>query len=49
MLNEDIEAMGPMRLSEVEKAQQGITQIAMRLEEDGKIVIGGRGGEDVLV
>jgi flagellar motor switch protein FliG len=49
MLNEDIENMGPMRLSEVEKAQQGITQIAMKLEEEGKIVVGGRGGEELLV
>jgi len=49
MLNEDIEDMGPIRLSEVEKAQQVITQVALRLEEEGKIVVGGRGGEEVFV
>lgn len=49
MLNEDIEDMGPIRLSEVEKAQQAITQVALRLEEEGKIVVGGRGGEEVFV
>jgi flagellar motor switch protein FliG len=49
MLNEDIENMGPMRLSDVEKAQQNITQVAMKLEEEGKIVVGGRGGEELLV
>lgn len=49
MLNEDIEDMGPIKLSDVEKAQLGITQIAMRLEEEGKITVGGRGGEDVFV
>lgn len=49
MLNEDIEDMGPIRLSEVEKAQQTITQVAMKLEEEGKISMGGRGGEEVFV
>lgn len=49
MLNEDIEDMGPIRLSDVEKAQQTITQVAMKLEEEGKIMMGGRGGEDVFV
>jgi len=48
MLNEDIEDMGPIRLSEVEKAQQAITQVALRLEEEGKISVG-RGGEEVFV
>jgi len=50
MLNDDIEDMGPIRLSEVEKAQQAITQIALRLEGEGKIAVGGRGGgEEVFV
>lgn len=49
MLNEDIEDMGPIRLSDVEKIQQSITQVAMRLEEEGKITMGGRGGEEVFV
>lgn len=45
MAREDLEAMGPKRLSEVEKAQQGIIKVAKRLEEEGKIVIGGAGEE----
>ena len=49
MLNEDIEDMGPIRLSEVERAQQAITQIVLRLEEEGKITVGSRGGEEVFV
>jgi len=49
MLNEDIEDMGPIKLSDVEKIQQSITQVAMRLEEEGKISMGGRGGEEVFV
>ena len=49
MLKEDIEALGPMRLSEVEKAQRAVTRAALRLEGEGKIVVGGRGGDEVLV
>jgi len=49
MIQEDLEVMGPVRLSEVEQAQQKIIQIARRLEKEGKIVIGGKGGEDQLV
>ncbi len=50
MLKEDMEAMGPVRLSDVEKAQQEIIKVAMRLEQEGKIVISRGGGEgDVLV
>jgi len=49
MIQEDLEVMGPVRLSEVEQSQQKIIQIARRLEKEGKIVIGGKGGEDMLV
>ncbi len=49
MIEEDLEVMGPVRLSEVEQSQQKIIQIARRLEKEGKIVIGGKGSEDVLV
>lgn len=49
MLREDIEALGPTRLSDVEKAQQAITRAALKLEGEGKIVVGGRGKEEVLV
>jgi len=49
MLLEDMEAMGPVKLSDVETAQQNIVRVARKLEAAGKIVIGGKGGEDVLV
>ena len=50
MLKEDIEAMGPVRLSDVEKSQQEIIKVAMRLEQEGKIVINRGGSEgDALV
>ncbi|UCD17471.1 MAG: flagellar motor switch protein FliG [Candidatus Zixiibacteriota bacterium] len=50
MIKEEMEFMGPMRLSDVEAAQQRIVESVRRLEEEGQIVISGRGGkEDVIV
>jgi flagellar motor switch protein FliG len=49
MIKEDIEVMGPVRLSDVEKAQTEIIKIVRKMEEEGKIVLAGRGPEDVLV
>jgi flagellar motor switch protein FliG len=49
LIKEDLEVMGPVRLSDVEKAQTEIVKVAARLEEEGTIVIAGRGGDDVLV
>ncbi len=48
MLKEDLEAMGPVRVSEIVKAQQAVIRIAKRLEEEGKIMIGGGGGEEFV-
>jgi flagellar motor switch protein FliG len=49
MLREDLQAMGPVRLSDVETAQQEIVNVAKRLEAEGKIIIS-RGGEgDAMV
>jgi flagellar motor switch protein FliG len=49
MLKEDMEVMGPVRLKEVEEAQQAIIRAAKTLEGEGKIVLVGKGKEDVLV
>jgi flagellar motor switch protein FliG len=49
MIQDDLEAMGPVKLSEVEAMQQTIVKIALRLEEEEKIFIPGRGGNDALV
>jgi flagellar motor switch protein FliG len=49
MLKEDMEVMGPVRLREVEEAQQEIIRTAKRLESEGRIVLGGKGKEDILV
>jgi len=48
MLKEDMEVMGPVKLSEVEEAQQEIIRTAKRLESEGKIVLA-KGGDDVFV
>jgi len=48
MLREDLEVLGPTKVSDVEKAQQNLVKISRRLEEEGKIIIGGRGGGDVI-
>ncbi|SKA86346.1 flagellar motor switch protein FliG [Caloramator quimbayensis] len=47
-LKEDIEFMGPVRLVDVEKAQQSIVAIIRRLDDAGEIVIS-RGGEDAII
>ena len=48
MLKEDMEVMGPVKLSEVEEAQQEIIKIAKRLESEGRIILT-KGGDDVFV
>jgi len=49
MMREDLEARGPVRLSEVEAEQKEILKTARRLAEEGQIVLGGRGSEDAFV
>jgi len=49
MLKEDIEFMGPVRLRDVEEAQQRIVNIIRRLEETGEIVVARGGGDEVIV
>jgi flagellar motor switch protein FliG len=48
MLKEDMETRGPVKVSDVEKAQQNILKVCRKLEEEGRIVIGGGGGEELL-
>jgi flagellar motor switch protein FliG len=47
-LKEDMEFLGPVRLMDVEKAQQKIVAVIRRLDEAGEIVIS-RGGEDAII
>ena len=41
--------MGPVRLSDVEAAQQRIVDIVRRLEDAGELIISGRGGDSEVV
>lgn len=49
MLKEDIEFMGPVRLRDVEDAQQRIVNIIRKLEEAGEIIIARGGGDEIIV
>jgi len=49
MIKEDIEFMGPVRLKDVEEAQQKIVNSIRRLEDTGEIVISRGGGDEIVV
>lgn len=49
MLKEDIEFMGPVRLRDVEEAQQRIVNVVRKLEESGEIVVARGGGDEIIV
>jgi flagellar motor switch protein FliG len=49
LIKEDMEYMGPVRLSDVESAQQKIVDVVRRLEEAGEVIIQGRGGGGEVV
>jgi flagellar motor switch protein FliG len=49
LIKEDMQFMGPVRVSDVEAAQQKIVDIVRRLEDAGEIIIAGRGGEKEMV
>ena len=49
MIREDIEFMGPVRLKDVEEAQQKIVNTIRRLEDSGEIIISRGGGDEVIV
>ena len=49
MMKEDIEALGPVRIKEVETAQQQIITIVRQLETEGVITMKGTVGEQYVV
>jgi len=49
MLGEDMEFMGPVRLRDVEEAQQKIVNVIRKLEEAGEIIIARGGGDEIIV
>ena len=49
MLQEEIEDLGPVRMTEVADAQQAITGIIQEMEAKGEVIISGRRGEEIIV
>jgi len=49
MIKEDLEFMGPVRLKDVEEAQQKIVNVIRKLEDTGEIVISRGGGDEIIV
>ncbi|MGB2987051.1 MAG: flagellar motor switch protein FliG [Phycisphaerae bacterium] len=49
LIKEDMEYMGPVRVSDVEMAQQKIVDVVRRLEDAGELIISGRGAEKEMI
>ena len=49
MIKEDMDFMGPVRMKDVEEAQQKIVNIIRKLEESGDIIISRGGGDEIVV
>ena len=49
MIREDMEFMGPVRMKDVEEAQQKIVNIIRKLEDSAEIVISRGGGDEIVV
>ena len=49
MIQEDMEFMGPVRMKDVEEAQQKIVNVIRKLEDTGEIVISRGGGDEIVV
>ena len=49
MIKEDMDFMGPVRMKDVEEAQQKIVGVIRKLEDQAEIVISRGGGDDIVV
>jgi len=49
LMQEEMEFMGPVRISDVENAQQKVVDTVRRLEDAGEVIIQGRGGEEEII
>ena len=47
-IRDEMDALGPVRLTEVQEAQKQIVNVARKLSDDGTIVLAGRGGEEMV-
>ena len=48
-INDELAFLGPVKASAVLEAQQRIVNIIRKLDEEGKVLISGRGGEDEII
>ena len=48
-LRDEMETLGPVRLTEVQDAQKNIIAVARKMSDDGTIVLAGRGGEEMVL
>ena len=49
MIKEDMDFMGPVRMKDVEEAQQKIVNTIRKLEDSGEIIIARGGGDEIVV
>ncbi len=49
MIKEDMDFMGPVRMKDVEEAQQKIVNIIRKLEDSGEIIVARGGGDEIVV
>ena len=49
MILEDLEVMGPVKVADVESAQQRILDVVSNLKDEGKVVLQGKGGDEAFV
>ena len=47
-IKDEMEALGPVRLTDVQEAQKQIIDVARRLSDEGTIVLAGRGGDEMV-
>ena len=47
-IQDEMEALGPIRLTEVQNAQKRIIAVARKMSDEGTIVLAGRGGDEMV-
>ena len=47
-IKDEMEVLGPVRLTEVQEAQKGVINVARTMSDEGTIVLAGRGGDDFV-
>jgi flagellar motor switch protein FliG len=47
-IKDEMEVLGPVRLTEVQTAQKQIIEVARKMSDEGTIVLAGRGGDEMV-